>query len=162
MWHWSVSAKIYIFPLIYFSLSLHKHHYSRVPAVAYSSNLWIPPHVCVCTFIPSSPLTGDNNTVVYLEEVPLQAFPMFQGTTKHIAKFFYISELLLRVARLICRRVMKKNGRPGLALCILLGSKTVTYMHRYTVISSSEVTGHEIQRFIIWNFEYGKHYSGPE
>ena len=44
-------------------------------------------HMCVYTLILSSPLTGDNNTVVYLEEVPLQAFPMFQGTTKHIAKF---------------------------------------------------------------------------
>ena len=36
--------------------------------------------LCVCTLIFSSLLTGDNNTVVYLEEVPLQAFPMFKGT----------------------------------------------------------------------------------
>lgn len=26
----------------------------------------------------------------------------------------------------------------------------------------ADVTGHEIQSFIIWNFEYGKDYSGPE
>jgi len=28
--------------------------------------------------------------------------------------------------------------------------------------SFSELTGHEIDNFIIWNFEYGKHYSGPD
>ena len=66
-------------------------------------------HMCVYTLILSSPFTGDNNTVVYLEEVPLQAFPMFQGTTKHIlpSSKCYISDLLLRVG-LICRRVMEK------------------------------------------------------
>ena len=53
-----------------------------------------------------------------------------------------------------CILLDSKTGRPG--------NETVTYMHQYTVISSSEMTGHEIQRFIIWNFEYGKHYSGPE
>lgn len=26
----------------------------------------------------------------------------------------------------------------------------------------ADMTGHEIQSFIIWNFEYGKDYSGPE
>ena len=53
-----------------------------------------------------------------------------------------------------CILLDSKTGRPG--------NETVTYMHQYTVISSTEMTGHEIQRFIIWNFEYGKHYSGPE
>ena len=53
--------------------------------VAEPSYVWNMHHP---TYLPhSSPRTGDNNTVVYLEEVPLQAFPMFQGTTKH---FCYI------------------------------------------------------------------------
>ena len=29
------------------------------------------------------------------------------------------------------------------------------------VFSLAELTGHEIQSFILWNFEYGKNYSGP-
>ena len=108
MWHWSVSAKIYY---LFLSLSVQA---SRVPAVAYTSNLWIPPHVC--TLFSSSPFTGDNNTVVYLEEVPLQAFPMFQGITKHIAKFKVLYLWTSVEGGAYMPKSDEKMGRPSLAL----------------------------------------------
>ncbi len=49
---------------------------------------------------------------------------------------------------------------PFSKVCVLHVSSTFM-MSTIVVCLSAELTGHKIESFIVWNFEYGKNYSGP-
>lgn len=53
--------------------------------------------------------------------------------------------------------VMALPNFKGEAILKLSFASTSYFLH----LPSVELTGHEIGRFIIWEFEYGKNYSGP-
>ena len=93
--------------------------------------------------------------MVYLEEVPLQAFPMFQGTTQTV------SSILTEVLQLCFWFNASPYSFPGKIKYVAREWGFFEYAI-HTIVLFSELTGHQIERFIIWNFEYGKDYSGPE
>lgn len=91
-------------------------------------------HIYTCTYTLCSYMylcTGDNTTVVYLEEVPIQSLPTIKGKD-------------------ICRCVYATSHNDYNHMITTL----------YFSLLFSEMTGHDPGRLILWNFEYGPGYSG--
>lgn len=105
--------------------------------------------VCMVTVLPMSLLTnatfllcnflyvfllGDNDTVEYLEEVPIQALGDLKGYLYMIPIYIYMHIYMY----IYCHYCM--------TVC------------EYIYVG---LTGHEKGEIIVFNFEYGKDYSGP-